>query len=70
MAFTTLTETDQMETEMRAYDVYVKGEKASTMVRLLAANRMNALAQFAFPRGLKTIQCEAIFRSKKYRGVS
>lgn len=55
---------------MRAYDVYVQGQKISTTVRIMATNKMEALAQYAFPRGLKTIQCDAIFRSKKYRGVS
>lgn len=54
---------------MRAYDVYIIGQKLTTTVRLMANNKLEALAQYAHPRGLKTIQCDAIFRSKKYRGV-
>lgn len=59
-----------MDKANRAYDVYVKGQKLTTTVRLMADNKANAIAQYAFPRGLKTIQCDAIFRSKKSRGVA
>ena len=53
----------------RHYTVWTKGNRPGTEKRVVADNKANALASYAFPLGLKTIHCDAVFIPAWKRGV-
>lgn len=54
----------------RSYDVWTKGQRITTNTRVLAASKNDALATYAFPKGLKTIDCDAVHIPMWKRGLA